>query len=74
MPTKIKRFEITERAHEMMTCVRCRRKMRATESAVSLVEPGRVTYRHAGRACPPCVDHNRDPHLRVVQKPRRTPR
>lgn len=65
MPTKIK-FEITERAHETMTCVRCRRKMRAGESAVSVVEPGRVTYRHAGRSCPPCVS-KQDPRPRVIQ-------
>lgn len=56
-------FTVLELAHKVHGCERCRRKLRAGEKAVSIVRPGLVSYRHAGRACPPIVV-DRHPFLR----------
>lgn len=65
MPTKERRvpFTILPLADKLHGCDRCRRKLRRGEHAVSIVRPGLVSYRHAGRACPPLVI-DRHPFLR----------
>lgn len=50
---RLVRFTVRPEAHRLHGCRRCRRKLLRGERAVSEVQPGSVTYRHAGRTCPP---------------------
>lgn len=44
--------------HKLNSCVRCGRKLWAGERVTITVEvPDLVTYKHAGRTCPPVYKH-----------------
>lgn len=62
MPKRVY-FTVLPLAHKVHGCERCRAKMREGQKAVSLIQPGLVSYRHAGRKCPPLIV-DRHPFLR----------
>jgi hypothetical protein len=63
MPVRRIPFTVLEPAHKVHSCDRCRRPMRTGEKAVALREPHAVSFRHAGRVCPPALG-DRHPFLR----------
>ncbi len=51
-------FTVLELADKLHGCERCRRKLRRGEKAVALRGRDTVTFRHAGRVCPPSFDRH----------------
>jgi hypothetical protein len=58
---KLVRFTVRPEAHKLYGCRRCRARLLRGEHAVSEVRPGSVTYRHAGRWCPPIFNRKAIP-------------
>lgn len=56
-------FTVRPEAHNLMTCQRCKRKMRAGERATAVTVPGQAWKVHAGRTCPP-YQVDRHPFIR----------